>query len=83
MCTRELQDALSETDRSFFNSGTMAEMWCATECRFKALDTAAKLSQVFRTSRVQNLVDLQQAIKHLKATPDAENVLLTGAWARC
>ena len=30
---RELQDALSDSGRSFSNSGTMAVLWCARECR--------------------------------------------------
>ena len=68
---RELHDALSDAERSFFKNATMGVRWCARECRFETLGTAAKLSQVFEKSTVLDLLDLQKTIKHLKETADA------------
>ena len=67
---RELKDALSEAERSFFKSLVIAVVWWARECRFETLGTAATLSQMFETSTVQHLVDLQKTIEHLKETAD-------------
>ena len=74
MCERELQDAPSEAERSFFKSGTMAVMWCARACRFEALGTAAKLIHVVEKSTVQDLVDFQKTIKVSKEAADVGTV---------
>ena len=74
MCERELQDAPSEAERSFFKNGTMAVMWCARACRFEALGTAAKLIHVVEKSTVQDLVDFQKTIKVSKEAADVGTV---------
>ena len=74
MCERELQDAPSEAERSFFKSGTMAVMWCARACRFEALGTAAKLIHAFEKSTVQDLVVFQKTINVSKEAADVGTV---------
>ena len=71
---RELHDSMGGAEFSFFKSGTMAVMWCARECCLEAWSTAATLSQVFRKSTVQDVVQLQKTIEHLKETADVGTV---------
>ena len=65
---KQHNDQVTEQERAQLRSMTMVLMWAARECRFDILGAVSILSRRIVGASVQDLLDCNRVVKHLKAT---------------